>query len=394
MEVYDLPGPGQGEEIATIYVHVPFCRSRCPYCSFVSFVVDRDGQVVDYGRALIDQAKAMAENPWVRARQFTSLFFGGGTPARLSVDQLAALCDIFLRRYPFSTEVEPEVSLETNPNTVSRQMLAGLRQAGINRLSIGVQSLSDRLLKKLGRTHSAADARRAVRLARQAGFANLNLDLMYGLPRQSTADWQETLARALELGPEHLAIYELTVEPGTPFAGRLAAGDLHLPDEETLLAMAEVTATLLNQAGFTRYEISNYGRPGYYCRHNINYWENGPYLGIGAGAVSCFSGVRIRNVEDPGEFVRMVAAGRPPFLDAECLDHQSRFRETVIMGLRMLDGISCSRLEERFGLEPRQYYGPLLERLIKEGWLAGSGDRLRLTGPGLGVADSVLSQLV
>ncbi len=326
MEKHGLPGPDRAEASAAIYVHVPFCRSKCPYCSFVSFVVDREEQVAGYGKALIAQARGMAENSWVRSRYFTSLFFGGGTPTRLSVDQLATLCDIFLDDYPFSPEVEPEVSLETNPNTVSQETLAGLRKAGINRLSIGVQSFSDRLLKKLGRTHSAADARRAVRLARQAGFANLNLDLMYGLPKQSVSDWQETLVRALELAPEHLAIYELTIEQGTPFAGRLAAHDLHLPAEETLLAMEEITATLLSQAGFARYEISNYGRPGYYCRHNINYWENGSYLGIGAGAVSCFSGVRVRNVQEPMEFVRLVAAGRQPFLEAECLDHESRFR--------------------------------------------------------------------
>ena len=392
---HDLPGPDQAEETATIYVHVPFCRSKCPYCSFVSFAAARKEQIANYGRTLIDQAWAMAENTWVRSRQFTSVFFGGGTPTCLPVDHLATLCDIFLGRFPrVAPEVETEVTLETNPNTVSQETLDGLRKAGINRLSIGVQSFSDRLLKELGRSHSGADACRAVRLARQAGFANLNLDLMYGLPKQSVSDWRETLARALELAPEHLAIYELTVEQGTPFAGRLAAGDLHLPDEETLLAMEEKTATLLNQAGFTRYEISNYGRPGFFCRHNINYWENGSYLGIGAGAVSCFSGVRIRNVESPADFVRLVGQGSPPFLSGECLDHESRFRETVIMGLRLLDGISCTRLRERFGIEPHRYYRPLLERLIKEGWLASSGDRLRLTGQGLGVANSVLSQLV
>ena len=391
-----LPGPGAGEGAAGLYVHIPFCRTKCPYCSFTSFPGVSEAEATGYLAALQQQAAVMADHPWVRAQQFSTMFIGGGTPTSLESDGLAELIKCCLARYPFVQERPggPEVSLETNPNTVTYEKLARLRQAGANRLSIGVQSFADHLLAAIGRSHSSDDAVRAVALARRAGFANINLDLMYGLPGQSLAEWRQTLETALALQPQHLALYELTIEADTVFAERASQGNLDLPGEEEALAMEEATAELLGEAGFARYEISNYARPGYACGHNSNYWENSSYLGLGAGAVSCFSGVRVRNVAEPAAFIRLVTAGLPPFFEAECLDHATRFRESVIMGLRMTKGVSTAQLEARFGLSLEAYYGAVLQELLAGGWLAMYEGRLRLTEKGRPVANSVLSELV
>lgn len=388
----DPPGPGAAEAPASVYVHIPFCKSKCPYCSFVSAAGQTEEGIRRYGQALLVQLEEMAAHPWTRERGFASLFLGGGTPTMLETGHLTALCESFLNRYPLAGEVE--ISLEANPNTVSRESLSALRQAGFNRLSIGIQSFSDHLLKTLGRSHSAADGLDAVSMARRAGFDVINLDLMYGLPGQTPELWQETLAMALSLAPEHLALYELTIEQGTPYGNAVAAKTLRLPAEDMVLAMEEITRELIDRHGFERYEISNYSRPGFRCCHNINYWRNGSYLGCGAGAVSSFSGARIRSVEGVPEYIEMIRAGIQPFAEAECLDLNSRFRETVIMGLRMVEGISHTRLTEQFGFGPRQFYGQLLPRLVEDGLLEDDGKRLRLSARGMAVANTVLSELV
>nr|MDA8164257.1 radical SAM family heme chaperone HemW [Desulfobacteraceae bacterium] len=293
---------------------------------------------------------------------------------------------------PFSGEVE--ISVETNPNTVTPEKLIRLRQAGFNRLSIGVQSFADPVLAAIGRSHSAAEAHQAIRHARAAGFANLNLDLIYGLPGQSPAIWRATLEAALAHQPEHLSLYELTIEEGTPFAARAARQELDLPGEEELVIMEETARELLAGAGYEQYEISNSARPGHECRHNINYWQNGDYLGLGAAAVSGFSGLRVKTVEDPERFARLLADGILPWAEAEGLPPAARFRETVIMGLRMTGGLAISELESRFGLTLREVYGGLLDRLTAQDLLVLAGDQIRLAPRALPVAHQVLSQLV
>ena len=261
-------------------------------------------------------------------------------------------------------------------------------------MSLGVQAFSDRLLAGLGRSHTVAEACAAIKAARRAGFANLNLDLMYGLPGQRLADWQDSLAQAIAHGPEHLACYELTIEEETPFGRLVEKGKLVLPHEEEALAMAECTHALLAQAGLARYEISNYAAPGRECRHNLNYWRNGGYLGLGAGAVSCLSGFRFSTVAEPEAFAGLVQAGRPPLGEGECLPLTARFRESVVMGLRMIEGVSFAPLQRRFGLTPPSYYGKILDDLQQQGLIAVSHDSLRLTEAGLPVANQVLAQLV
>ena len=382
--------PGSGEEPPGLYLHIPFCKSRCAYCSFNSYACQSPPAA--YLAALASQIRHWAGQQWCRERTFATLFIGGGTPTIYGGGELASLVELCLTSFNFTEDAE--ITVEANPNTVSEQAFSALRRAGVNRLSLGVQAFSDRLLAGLGRSHTVAEACAAIAAARRAGFTNINLDLMYGLPGQSVADWQDSLAQALVHAPEHLACYELTIEEGTPFARLVDKGELTLPDEEEALAMADLTHALLAQAGLPRYEISNYAAPGRECRHNLNYWRNGSYLGLGAGAVSCLSGFRFSTVQEPEVFAGLVATGKLPLAEGECLPLTARFRESVVMGLRMIQGVSFARLHRQFGLTPPGYYGKILEDLQQQGLVAMSKDSLRLTKAGLPVANQVLARLV
>ncbi|MFA6499181.1 MAG: radical SAM family heme chaperone HemW [Desulfurivibrionaceae bacterium] len=382
--------PSSGEEPPGLYLHIPFCKSRCAYCSFNSYACKSPPAA--YLAALSNQIRYWAGQQWCRERIFTTLFIGGGTPTIYGGSELADLVRLCLTSFIFTEDAE--ITVEANPNTVSEQALSALRRVGVNRLSLGVQAFSDRLLAGLGRSHTVAEADAAIGAARRAGFANINLDLMYGLPGQGVADWQDSLTQALAHAPEHLACYELTIEEGTPFARLVEKGGLILPDEEEALAMAELTHAFLAQAGLQRYEISNYAAPGRECRHNLNYWRNGGYLGLGAGAVSCLSGFRFGTVQEPEVFTGLVQAGELPLAEGECLPLAPRFRESVVMGLRMLQGVSFARLQRQFGLTPPDYYGKILDDLRRQGLVAVSKDSLRLTAAGLPVANQVLARLV
>ena len=388
--------PETSEGPAGIYVHIPFCQSKCPYCSFVSYQ-DMSAEIKNnYIQALQRQALEMASHPWSRARKFHSLFVGGGTPSAVDTKKVAAFIAVCLKAYDFSAAPnnEPEVTLEANPNSINAEMLDRFRLAGVTRLSIGMQSFSDTMLKNIGRTHTALDCLKAFELARAAGFKNINLDLMYGLPGQGSANWENSLQQVASLNPEHISVYELTIEPGTPFAELVRRKKLDLPHEEVSLWMFEHAGKLLSVDGYRQYEISNYARNGFECIHNINYWENGSYLGLGGGAVSCFSGVRIKSEENPVQFTHMINTGRVPFKEAEFLSLYARFRETVIMGLRMTEGVSISRLEKQFGVTPQIYYGETLERLTRQQLLVEEKGRLRFTPRGLLLANRVMTQLV
>ena len=373
-----------------LYIHIPFCRSKCGYCAFNSQACA--GAAPDaYLEALALELTRVATG-WGQGRLFTSVFIGGGTPTIYPGALLARLLDRCRQLLLFAEEVE--ITVETNPNTVTAETLAALATHGVNRLSIGVQTFSDPLLAAIGRTHSAAQAMAAVDLAREAGFANINLDLIYGLPNQTLGDWRETLESALGLGPEHLALYELSVEAGTPFAEREARGQLPLPDDEMLAEMELLAQELLAAHGYQRYEISNFARPGGACRHNLNYWHNGPYLGLGAGAVSSFDGLRLTNLHDPQAYMARINSGLAAFTEGEALGLAASFRESVIMGLRLLEGVRRADLLARYGLDPGCYYGETMERFQEQGLVAMDDERLWLTGKALPVAHQVLSALV
>ncbi len=379
---------------AGLYIHIPFCHSKCPYCSFNSCPEPGPAALADYMAALMQHVRLLAAHPWVATLHFATLYIGGGTPTIYSHEALANLIETCRATFTSSSSDIVEITVEANPNTITLKKLQTLKRAGVNRLSIGCQSFSDNLLRILGRSHSGADAEAAVNHARAAGFDNISLDLMYGLPGQTVAGWRQTLETAVGLEPDHFSIYELTIEEDTPFAGRLRAGDIVLPDEETVLQMEAVGREMMNVNGYERYEISNYGRPGFQSRHNAIYWQNNTYLGLGAGAVSFFNGFRVRNVADWQRYASLVHDGKYPFRDGECLSLEASFRETIIMGLRRTEGVSCRRLEQRYGLSPADYYGNTLKRLIQDKLLVIRRDRLRLTDKGLLLANQVLAQLV
>ncbi|HSH12825.1 MAG TPA: radical SAM family heme chaperone HemW [Desulfurivibrionaceae bacterium] len=386
-----MAAPTAGPEPAGIYVHIPFCRSKCGYCAFASYpLAGHDPEA--YLAALSREIAYYREQAWCRGRVFDSLFLGGGTPTILGAAQLTGLLDNL--RESFTVSPDAEISVESNPNTVDAKKLAALATAGVNRLSLGIQTFDDQTLRRIDRSHTAAEGERAVNLARQAGFTNLSLDLIYGLPGQSPAAWRETLARGVALAPQHLSVYQLSIEPGSRFAELAAAGKLTLPDEASETEMAEETVTFLTRAGFERYEISNYARTGFRCRHNLNYWRNRSWLGLGAGAVGALSGLRLRNSADPQLYQKYWGRGQPAWLEAEGLDRERSFRETVIMGLRLLEGLDLSELRERFGIELQRYYGATLEQLVAKGLLQLTDHRLRLTDRALPVANQVLAELV
>lgn len=375
---------------AGLYLHIPFCRAKCGYCAFNS-VAATPGVMDDYLALLGREVRTAAAQPWNADQTFTSLFIGGGTPSLAPPATLAALLDLCRRHLTISDQAE--ISMEANPDSLDPAGLAILRQAGINRLSIGVQSFQDDLLTTLNRPHTGRQAVQAVMAARQSGFTNINLDLIYGLPGQSLAAWQADLRQAADLAPEHLALYELSIEPDTAFARRQAAGALPLPDEDLVADMEEAIADLLPPP-FERYEISNYARPGYQCRHNLNYWQNGSYLGLGAGAVSCFDGLRVSNEPEPAAFMALVGQGHTPIRHIECLSPKGRFRESMIMGLRLLAGLDLAALEGRLGLTAAQVYGDLLTDLENQGLLRRHANRLSIAPKRLAVANQILSQLV
>ena len=378
---------------SALYLHIPFCLRKCPYCSFFSLAGKNHLQPL-YVKAVSMQIRQTAANCDEKSCRLETIFFGGGTPTLLPAETLTRLLSECLDAFPVAPDKELEISIEANPATVDKNDLAMLRRAGFNRLSIGVQSFTDRELALLGRPHTASDARQTLLDARRAGFTNINLDLMYGLPGQRIGDWGYNLERALALAPEHLSLYELTVEENTPLADQVRSGSLHLPAEEEVLGMLETTKTMVRQAGFTRYEISNYARSGFQCRHNINYWQNRPYFGLGPGAVTCLDHRRYTATKDIEQFAEHIAADKPIWEDEEHLTKEERFRETVVMGLRMTRGVSISGLRRRFGIDPVAYYGTTLDRLIKQGLLRHDNDHLRLSKQGLLLANTVMAELV
>ena len=384
--------PGRPTPWFGLYVHVPFCGRKCPYCGFYSLAAPSSRTIRNYLRVLEREISLASQDLAQDLVPVTSLFFGGGTPTLLDTDSLIRILDRLEACFPWDSE--PEITIEANPGTIQEGDLRQLRQAGFNRLSLGVQSLADPELAALGRIHTVAQAREGLQAARRAGFANIGLDLIYGLPGQTVAAWQQNLEQALALDPDHLALYELTIEEATPFARLWRQGVLKQPDEEEILTMMAISDQLCRQAGLHRYEISNWARPGYECQHNLNYWHNGPYLGFGPGAASHRQGHRWTNAPDLAAYTAALQENEPPPRQEERLDRETGFRETVIVGLRMVQGVDRSALRRRFGLDPVDYYGQTLEELVRQDLIALQANRLRLTAKGLRLANQVMLRLV
>jgi len=343
-----------------LYLHTPFCRSKCAYCDFFSIVPATPQEVESYPALLTQELRQSAE-AWIGP--LNSIFFGGGTPSLLPVQEIKTLLDSARATFGFTDTIE--ISLEANPGTVSLRYLDDLRRAGINRLSLGIQALADEDLAKLGRVHTHQDSLSAMAAARRAGFDNLSLDLIYNRPGQNPDTLQTEVAQLLELQPKHLSCYELTIESGTPFAQMKESGALSLPDEEDAAAAYRCIHNELTQAGFAHYEISNFARPGYECRHNLGYWRRQPYLGLGAGAHTLRGnawGERLSVAADLELYRQHLFAGGKTATSIEVCDQQLAMAETLYLGLRTTEGVSDARFSQQFNCTVAEVFPTAIAR--------------------------------
>ncbi|MGH2636001.1 MAG: radical SAM family heme chaperone HemW [Actinomycetota bacterium] len=325
---------------AGVYVHVPFCLTRCGYCDFNAYA-GLDHLASRYVAALLREAQ-LAGPSWA-GEEVTSVFFGGGTPTTLEVANLGALLAGLRDRFDLTPNAE--VTIEANPDTVDEARLAGLLDAGYARLSMGAQSFDRQVLAALERLHDPSSVRRAMRDARRAGHANVNLDLIYGANGETLESWASSLREAIDLGPEHVSAYALTVEASTPLGRRVQQGLVPPPDPDLQADMFELACDALARAGYGHYEVSNWAKPGYECVHNLGYWERRPYLGLGAGAHSYRGERRWWNVRPPEEYLSLVAAGRLPVGGKERLEPGDAYLEEVFLRLRILEGVPASWVE-------------------------------------------------
>ena len=372
------------------YLHVPFCRMKCLYCDFNTYA-GKDRLIPEYVAALAVEIRRATTA--CRGLPLRSVFFGGGTPSLLTLAHLRRL--IRALREGAGIAPDAEITLEANPGTFGPAYVEGLVQLGINRLSLGVQSLDDETLRRLARTHNASQALDAVRHARIAGVASVNLDLIYGLPWQTLDTWRDHLRRALDEAPDHVSLYALMVEEGTPLATLVSHGRWEVPDEDRVAEMYEAALPLLASAGFIHYEISNWARPGHESRHNLVYWRNEAYLGCGAGAHGYVNGVRSWNVRSIGEYVRRVTSDGTPTDGSETLDEAASAGETAALALRLpTEGIEFGRFRRRFGIEPRARWATELRELTESGVLRVSNERATITESALLVNNEIASRFV
>ncbi len=381
-------------EALGLYVHIPYCETHCPYCDF-NVRVEASFPERRYTDALVAELEHHADRPPWRGATIATIYFGGGTPSLFSAGSVSRVLDAVAKR--FRVADRGEATLEANPGTLSLEGLRELRVAGIDRLSLGIQSFQPRALKVLGRLQTAEDTLRAVPAARGAGFDDVSLDLMFAIPGQSLEDWRSDLDRATSFAPDHLSAYNLTYEEGTPFFAMRREGRLLALDDELEAEMFEEARHRLGAAGYRAYEVSNFARPGHESRHNLNYWRAGAYLGIGAGAHSHAplpSGARrLANERDPDAYVRRVLRDGSAVATEERLASRQSAGEFAFLGLRLADGFAEDDFVRRFGTGVDEIF-PGTPELVRSGLLERSHGRLALTRRGLLVADSVFASFV
>lgn len=372
-----------------LYVHVPFCVRKCPYCDFNTFDLERSA-VRTFLSALHQELILVRDE--LGPPPFDTLFIGGGTPTVLSGTQLSELVGWVHETVGLAPGAE--VSIEANPGSVTVNGLKAMRASGVNRISMGVQSFSDDMLQRIGRNHTVRDVLTSYEMMRSAGIANINFDLMYALPGQSVADWDKTLKAALDLAPEHLSCYSLIIEEGTPFADLHRKGQLDLPLEDDEATMYENTVKACVDAGYEHYEISNFARTGFTCRHNELYWRNEQWLGVGPGAHSFWKNVRFWNERSLDAYTQQISQGRRPVAGKEPRTVDELMDETVMLGLRLVDGLPLAQFNRRFGVHLMDVYPEIVQRLCSWELLEVTGDHLRLTPRGRMLGNRVLSEFL
>lgn len=393
------------EKELELYLHIPFCVRKCAYCDFLSAPAD-ETERQEYVDALLREIQGYQES-YHGPYRVTTVFIGGGTPSLLTADQVT---DIFSALHQsFRIAEDAEITIEANPGTVTQEKLRCWKAAGINRLSIGLQSSDNEELKMLGRIHTWEEFLETCTLAREQGFENINIDLISAIPGQTKASWENTLTRVARLNPEHISAYSLIVEEGTPFYERYGEPDGErpvsgekpekapfpsLPDEDTERAIYEMTAKILSEYGYQRYEISNYAKKGYECRHNQGYWERKEYLGIGLGASSLIGGRRFHNTADIRSYIKKVRDKADIKEEVEQLSVEDEIEEFMFLGLRETKGISIIRFEQLYKQSIFDVYGTQLKKLTEGGLVEVEGDYVRLTGRGIDVSNLVFLEFM
>lgn len=376
-----------------LYLHIPFCVKKCNYCDFLSAPAGEETRAA-YVDALLEEIRGFDEP---EDYEVVTVFFGGGTPSILPGQAIFRIMEAL--REKFSFRKGAEITLEANPGTVDKEKLSFYKKAGINRLSFGLQSADAEELEKLGRIHTWEKFLESFQLAREAGFSNINVDLMSALPGQTKESWEKTLRQVLALQPEHISAYSLIIEEGTPFyqlyekdVERRDAGEEPelIPSEEEERAMYEATGRILKEQGYLHYEISNYAKPGCECRHNLGYWQRRDYLGFGLGASTLLNPVRYKNTEDLEAYLGGDFSKKEFFV----LTKDNQIEETMFLGLRVLEGVSKEQFREQFSCELRVVYRKELEKLEKEGLLEEEGDFVRLTSRGIDLSNPVLAEFL
>ena len=375
------------EQELELYVHIPFCVRKCGYCDFLSGTAEESTREA-YLLALAGEIRRAGQD--AEGCRAVSVFFGGGTPTVLTGGQLSRLLSEIKKSFRLAGDCE--ITLEANPGTLDPEKLRLCREAGFNRISIGCQSADNRELRRLGRIHTWEEFLEGFRQAREAGFSNINVDLMSGIPGQTLVSWETSLRKTAELGPEHISAYSLILEEGTPFYKNREK--LDLPDEDTERRMYERTGEILEEYGCRQYEISNYAREGYRCRHNLGYWTGREYLGLGLGASSLWRDTRFRNTDSMEEYLK--DSGNLPKIrrEEEKLSVSDRQSEYMILGLRLTEGISLAGFRETFGTDVRKVWPGVLEKYEGYGLLEEAAGRLKFTGEGISLSNVVLAEFL
>ena len=369
-----------------LYVHIPFCMRKCGYCDFASTDRWSRADLAAYMGALSGEISRRGHEA---GESLSSLYVGGGTPTVLSEGLWEELFGAIHRQYNLAPDIE--ITVEANPGTLNEEGLRHLRSLGVNRLSLGVQSFDDRELAAMGRIHTGSEARQMVLLAGQAGFSNLSIDLMQGVPEQTGQSFRDSLMQAVELPLTHVSVYELKVEPETAFYHRQQQGQLRLPTDGALFAMDGLRQQILEEAGFARYEISNYARPGHESRHNLLYWRNRMYTGVGLGACSRVPGKRMTNTRDMVEYMKAHSEDRLPDALIEPVDRAMALEEELFLGLRLQEGIRAKNLRDRHGVDLFEQYAGPIGQMADEGLLEVNAEGIRLTKRGMDWANRVMT---
>jgi len=381
-------------ETASLYLHIPFCHTRCHYCDFNTYA----GMLPlrePYVKALLKEialAGIMAKHADGTPRRSRTIFFGGGTPSLLTVAQITRLLNACFAS--FAVDKDAEITMEANPGTLDKEQLQGIRAAGINRLSMGAQSFDADLLQTLGRIHTPEEITQAVVFARAAGFTSINIDFMFGLPGQTMQQWRDTLDRALDLRPEHLSLYSLIIEEGTPFHTWAHEGRITPGDEDLCADMYEYADERLHLAGYENYEISNWALSGHHSKHNLTYWQNLPYIGMGAGAYSTFGGRRFSNIREPLDYIKALNTQRLPEAESEPVEREQEMSETAFLALRTAMGLHLPTFAERFSQPFSQFVENRLRPVEEAGLLEHEDEWLRLSKRGRLLGNEVFLRLL